>query len=128
MAVQCQVNIMSIDLKQLISDLRGGAPHKCDFCGEMVEFDQIHPEEAGLWICYQCIQKDPETYFGRCYTEMEMMHVIWLLVRRVGGVVNIDHRDIMLTYDQWKLVMTPGLNETILESKTRETGNETTLT
>lgn len=56
---------MSNDAKDLIADLRGGVPEKCDFCGLETEPDYLHPEEAGMWICVWCIERDKAAYFGK---------------------------------------------------------------
>lgn len=40
----------------LIVDLRGGLPEKCDFCGQPFVPKQRWPipEEAGEWACNEC--------------------------------------------------------------------------
>ena len=40
-----------------IALLRGGFPEKCDFCGERVAPEQLEPEEAGDWVCWDCLLK-----------------------------------------------------------------------
>ncbi len=40
-----------------IADLRGGIPAKCDFCLSDTPQQELHPEEAGAWICSHCISK-----------------------------------------------------------------------
>ena len=45
------------DVRNLIADLRGGVPEKCDFCQEERSADELHPEEAGQWICNACIKR-----------------------------------------------------------------------
>ena len=47
-----------IDVRQLIIDLRGGIPDKCDFCQKEKLPDQLHPDEGGTWICIDCINAD----------------------------------------------------------------------
>lgn len=44
------------DILQLITDLRGGQPQTCSFCGK-VRAD-LQPEEAGQWICSDCLAED----------------------------------------------------------------------
>jgi len=58
-----------MDIRELIIGLRGGVPNKCDFCGEDFDEHALYPEEAGMWICIDCIQKDKEAYFGTRQTE-----------------------------------------------------------
>ena len=53
-----------MDVRQMIIDLRGGVPANCDFCGKETPEDNMHPEEAGMWICITCIDTDPASYFG----------------------------------------------------------------
>ena len=39
----------------LLVDLRGGLPEKCDFCDEtFTEQRYPVPEEAGAWSCSEC--------------------------------------------------------------------------
>lgn len=45
------------EVRELIIALRGGPPDKCDFCGNMTLPDNLHPEEAGEWICNDCIKR-----------------------------------------------------------------------
>lgn len=45
------------DTRQLIADLRGGAPCKCDFCEHEGSPDEMEPEEAGMWACPSCWQR-----------------------------------------------------------------------
>jgi hypothetical protein len=41
----------------LIVDLRGGLPEKCDFCHEpFTEQRYPVPEEAGDWACSDCVK------------------------------------------------------------------------
>lgn len=37
--------------------IRGGLPPKCDFCSKKVDPDTLHPEEGGLWVCEDCLQR-----------------------------------------------------------------------
>ena len=39
---------------EMIYMLRGGWSDTCDFCGEKVGEENIHPEEAGQWVCTGC--------------------------------------------------------------------------
>ncbi len=44
-----------MNMLQMIADLRGGIPEKCDFCQQ--EYTDIRypiPEEAGEWTCSEC--------------------------------------------------------------------------
>lgn len=45
------------DVRNLIVDLRGGIPDKCSFCANPTEPQNLHPEEAGEWICNECIKR-----------------------------------------------------------------------
>jgi len=47
-------------VRKLIEDLRGGVPGKCSFCGKATPPDKLHPEEAGDWICEECIKQIPD--------------------------------------------------------------------
>ena len=46
-----------IDVRQMIIDLRGGIPEKCDFCQQTMPEEKMHPEEAGMWACIDCIDR-----------------------------------------------------------------------
>lgn len=48
---------MAIDVRQMLIDLRGGLPEKCDFCSKETKPDDLHPEEAGAWACITCIER-----------------------------------------------------------------------
>jgi hypothetical protein len=40
---------------EMIVELRGGLPAKCDFCEEVIPEGQLPiPEEAGAWACQAC--------------------------------------------------------------------------
>ena len=43
---------------QMLIDLRGGHPEKCDFCDQPYT-DERHPEpeEAGMWACSECMKR-----------------------------------------------------------------------
>lgn len=43
-----------MNIVELITDLRGGAPETCDFCGQPFDARGAIPEEAGDWACYPC--------------------------------------------------------------------------
>lgn len=51
--------------RDLIADIRGGKPLFCDFCDQPTPENDLHPEEGGLWICIDCINKDPQAYYGK---------------------------------------------------------------
>jgi len=53
------------DMRALIEALRGGVPRNCDFCQQPKLAAELHPEEAGQWICNDCIAKDPKAYYGK---------------------------------------------------------------
>ena len=44
-----------MNARELIEDIRGGVPGKCDFCENETPDHQLHPEEAGDWACIFCI-------------------------------------------------------------------------
>jgi hypothetical protein len=51
--------------RDIIIDLRGGVPEKCDFCKQPTPPENLHPEEAGDWACITCInhwRKEGEQY------------------------------------------------------------------
>ena len=41
---------------ELIAALRG-EPSKCDWCGQPKTLEELIPEEAGEWICFDCDAK-----------------------------------------------------------------------
>lgn len=45
------------DLKQAIIDLRGGLPAACDFCRKETAPENLEPEEAGEWVCHECLDR-----------------------------------------------------------------------
>lgn len=45
-----------IYVRQLIEDLRGGVPPKCDFCHRHVAKENLHLEEGGRWACITCMR------------------------------------------------------------------------
>lgn len=48
---------VKLSVRELIVGLRGEIPAKCDFCHRATHEDDLHPEEAGMWICIKCIEK-----------------------------------------------------------------------
>jgi hypothetical protein len=47
-----------MDAFQMIVDLRGGLPAKCDFCQKPYEDGRYPiPEEAGEWTCSECWER-----------------------------------------------------------------------
>lgn len=45
------------EARKLIIDLRGGVSSKCDFCLKPTLPVQLEPEEAGAWVCWECLEK-----------------------------------------------------------------------
>lgn len=44
-----------MNMLDMIAELRGGIPGKCDFCGQPYTTDRYPlPEEAGEWTCSEC--------------------------------------------------------------------------
>lgn len=43
--------------RELIEAIRGGVPAKCDFCGKETEPEMLEPEEAGAWVCHECLRR-----------------------------------------------------------------------
>lgn len=43
--------------KDDIAMFRGGEPQMCDFCGCPTPYEQLEPEEAGDWVCWNCLLK-----------------------------------------------------------------------
>ena len=44
------------EVRELIEDIRGGEPKKCDFCHKITESDKLEPEESDEWVCHDCIR------------------------------------------------------------------------
>jgi hypothetical protein len=42
------------EVKEMIADLRGGFPEKCDFCEQARTPDELVPDEGGEWSCIHC--------------------------------------------------------------------------
>lgn len=40
-----------------IAEMRGVTPTKCDFCEKDTPFDRLEPEEAGAWVCWDCMAR-----------------------------------------------------------------------
>lgn len=49
-----RVNLNNLEVKDLIAGLRGEIPTECDFCGKPFPYEELHPEEGGLWSCMPC--------------------------------------------------------------------------
>lgn len=45
------------DARALIEHLRGGVPCKCDFCHAVTPPEKLEPEEAGMWVCWECLDR-----------------------------------------------------------------------
>jgi hypothetical protein len=43
--------------KDDIADLRGETPTACDYCQKARHFEELEPEEAGQWICHDCLRR-----------------------------------------------------------------------
>lgn len=47
-----------MNMLQMIAELRGGIPDKCDFCNQpYTEKRYPIPEEAGEWTCSECWER-----------------------------------------------------------------------
>ena len=46
-----------MNARDLIVSLRGGIPKKCDFCYQVTPPEKLHPEEAGDWVCEDCLER-----------------------------------------------------------------------
>ena len=43
---------------EVIVELRGGVPERCDFCSKpFTEQNYATPEEAGDWACIECVRR-----------------------------------------------------------------------
>ena len=49
-----------MDGKDIIIGLRG-VPDKCDFCYQFKPLEELEPEEAGDWVCHECLKRWSET-------------------------------------------------------------------
>ncbi len=46
-----------MNMLEMIAEIRGGIPNKCDFCHEQfTEENYPTPEEAGDWACISCVK------------------------------------------------------------------------
>lgn len=45
-------------MRQIIADLRGGIPDKCDCCGRVTPPDDLEPVSGGEWICVKCLEAE----------------------------------------------------------------------
>lgn len=45
------------ETRDLIINLRGGLPAQCDFCKQPTVEEKLHPEEAGEWVCEECLKR-----------------------------------------------------------------------
>ncbi len=43
--------------REIIVTMRGGVPDHCDFCGQSQWPEHLHPEEAGQWVCDECLAR-----------------------------------------------------------------------
>lgn len=43
--------------RDMIFYLRGGWSTRCDFCDRDWPEEKIHPEEAGAWVCEECLER-----------------------------------------------------------------------
>lgn len=47
-----------MNMIDVIAELRGGYPDKCDFCGQVYTAERTPvPDEAGEWACTECWDK-----------------------------------------------------------------------
>ena len=44
-------------MRDLLLELRGPKPAKCDFCDKETPEDDLHPEEGGQWVCITCWER-----------------------------------------------------------------------
>jgi formylmethanofuran dehydrogenase subunit E len=47
-----------MNIRQLITDLRGGIPEKCDACGKSTPPEDLDPVSGGEWICNECMEAE----------------------------------------------------------------------
>ena len=45
-----------MNARDLIVNIRGGEPDKCDWCLKPTIPEHLEPEEAGQWVCHECIR------------------------------------------------------------------------
>lgn len=46
-----------MNVRDLIVDMRGGYPATCSFCKKDTPPGQLEPEEAGDWVCWECLHR-----------------------------------------------------------------------
>jgi hypothetical protein len=47
-----------MSILEVIVELRGGVPERCDFCSKpFTEQNYATPEEAGDWACIECVMR-----------------------------------------------------------------------
>ena len=47
--------------KDFVVALRGEVPSKCDFCYQPKPLEELEPEEAGDWVCHDCLKRWDES-------------------------------------------------------------------
>ena len=43
------------EVREMITDLRGGIPEQCDSCAGKFEQDQLNPVSGDWWLCPDCL-------------------------------------------------------------------------
>ena len=52
-----------MNMLELIAELRGGIPDKCDFCDKLFTKENYPtPEECGEWACIECVDRWEKQY------------------------------------------------------------------
>ena len=51
---QSQTELSTVEL---IAAIRGEWGTTCDFCGQDKPVNQIEPDEAGTWVCHDCLKR-----------------------------------------------------------------------
>jgi hypothetical protein len=52
-----------MNMLELIAELRGGIPDKCDFCDKLfTKANYPTPEECGEWACIECVERWEKEY------------------------------------------------------------------
>jgi hypothetical protein len=47
-----------MNILEMIAELRGGIPERCDFCSKpFTEQNYPTPEEGGEWACIECVTR-----------------------------------------------------------------------
>ena len=44
-----------MNVRELITALRGGSPEQCDWCGEKTPQEDLIPCSGGEWACLKCL-------------------------------------------------------------------------